>query len=164
MNQNGTFFREVRRRADELIGSPKELAQRMLDLRTAPASEIRLDGRRRSLEWEATRLRLAIEFGRLHGWHLGVCFSAPTLARRAVLPRRREPAWHNPRTIEHPYYYRAARRATGLACHLYPRENLGPELIAWAEANRLVVSFPDFPSWQLPGWTVLVLYQPVRPA
>jgi hypothetical protein len=155
---------DILRRAAEIIGEPDDLAQRLLALMTpipdkGPGAEAR-----RILEQNAIQHHLAVEFGRRHGWTLSAKdFTIQCLARRG----HHDPHGFfqgNTDALDHPYFYRAKGHATAIAAHLYrgAGDTREDQITAWAAAHDLAASFPtDFPSWWFPGWTRLVVYQPV---
>jgi hypothetical protein len=109
--------------------------------------------------------RLAVDFGRMHGWRLSdQPFTAETLARGGVHDGSSERRY-DPTFCDHPYWYRSSRHARAIAAHLYDidigRAVRRAEIPTWAEEHGLRASFPDYPSWWYPGRTTLVLYEPV---
>jgi hypothetical protein len=156
-----TKWADIARRAAEVTGSADELAERILTLMDAPPGESPAEKARRLLEHEAIQHHLAAEFGQRNGWKPGIGFSPSMLARRAIFPRRNESWTTTSDTIDHPYFYRADRRAAAIAAHLYHGTARRQGIVAWAEHHNLTATFPtDFPSWWYPGATTLVVYEP----
>jgi hypothetical protein len=124
--------------------------------------------RREEIElWEEIRSlqgQLADEFGRRNGWRRGKWFSIETLSRNGVRETSAD-GWHYPDgwpQIDHCYFYRKNRRASALVVHLYDARGPDDErIIAWAKSAGLVASFPDYPSWWLPGRTTIAVYEPM---
>ena len=116
----------------------------------------------------AARLRLAIDFGAIHGWTLTTKpFGLRTLGEGKCHDGRgqHDVLGRNPRTgqfhsqFDHPYYYRRHRQTAAIAAHLYSYDACKK-----AECKKIAARFglefeePDFPSWWNPGGTILVVY------
>jgi hypothetical protein len=112
--------------------------------------------------------RLAVDFGRRYGWQSSDRpFTIRTLARGGVHDSEELAGSYDPEFCDHPHWYRSRRHARAIAAHLYVtgsdqesavKARQG-EILIWAAARGLQASFPDYPSWWYPGWTMLVLYQ-----
>jgi hypothetical protein len=139
-----------------------------------------LDGARRAMFVDRTRAarhdlpiliralqqQLATIFGERHGWRLSASGFAPAvLAGRDVSARTADPAngWTRA-AADHPFFYRAERRAAAVVAHLYRAADQDRAAVrSWAAAHRLRVAFPtDFPSWWVPGATTLCVYEPLE--
>jgi hypothetical protein len=111
-------------------------------------------------EIEELNRRLAVDFGRRHGWTVSRRpFMIRTLAQGGVHDRFAFAGGYDPDFCDHPYWYRAGRRAKAVVAHLYDAKDRHGEIMTWAAARGLQASFPDFPSWRHPDWTMLVLYE-----
>lgn len=115
------------------------------------------------------RAALAIEFGRRHGWNRArsIFWNAGVLARRSTTAssiRTGESFGLEGDLFDHSYCYREASRpyrAAAIAAHLYNNSASKPgDLAEKANSLGLTLSWPDFPSWWLPGSTSLALYVP----
>lgn len=110
--------------------------------------------------------RLAVEFGRRHGWQLSdSAFAILTLrlgkARAGQYRRNCDetiPGGHDGRLMDHPYYYRKDGKAAAVAAHLYDWPTIADDCRVYAEQRGLTLLVPDFPSWWFPGSTTLVVY------
>jgi hypothetical protein len=154
---------DILRRAAEITGDPNDLAQQLRVLLMPPPDETRNAEAQRLFEQKAIQHHLAVAFGHRHGWTLSHSeFTLRCLARRA----HHDPYGlfqGNADALDHPYFYRAQRRAAAIAVHLYrgAGDTAEDQVTAWAASHGLAASFPtDFPSWWFPGWTRLVVYQP----
>lgn len=165
--------------AARLTGTPQEMADRLRALldagppKPAPretveaARERQLATQRQELEVAALRRRLADDFAEARGWRPTTApLAAKELARRASIGGN----WHRPSRewglfLPHPTFYRDGDRRTAAAVG-HPTVDLAEsgrsEAEAWAADRELVVSYPNFPSWQYPGRTVLVLFEPAE--
>jgi hypothetical protein len=152
-------------------GTPKEMAERLRELIEsekvpAPPSLARLISRARYAEQCAIRRRLISCFSAPHGWRRSSWFFQPTtLARGGVRDAARDLAkdlW--PDVMDHPYFFRRARRAVAAVCHPYALTDARKaEAMEWATQNGLNVEFPDFPSWHYPGETTTVVFTAKHP-
>jgi len=109
--------------------------------------------------------RLAVLFGANRGWTLSRSdFTLAVLAWRGLFDCRDYYAEPWPREpVDHPFYYRKDRMASGVAAHLYGTFDAAKrqDIAAFAELKGLRTTWPeDFPSWWLPGRTTLVVYTP----
>lgn len=114
----------------------------------------------------AVQHKLAMIYGERHGWRLSASRFAPAvLAGRDVSARAGDPAdgWSRA-AADHPFFYRAERRAAAVVAHLYRAADQDRAGVGnWAAAHRLRVAFPtDFPSWWVPGATTLCVYEPLE--
>ena len=164
--------------AARLTGTPQEMASRLRALldaglpKPAPretvetARERQLATQRQELEIAALRRRLADDFAAARGWRPTTApLAAKELARRSAGGNWHRPAREWGLFLPHPTFYRDGDRRTAAAVG-HPTLDLAEsgrsEAEAWAADRELVVSYPDFPRWQYPGRTVLVLYEPAE--
>jgi len=115
---------------------------------------------------QATRQRLAVLFGKRHGWRLSRSdFSPSVLARRGAFNGRGNHFDQWPRAlVDHGYFYRKDRKAAAVASHLYGDFDAAKrqDTEATAALYGLRVTWPeDFPSWYLPGRTTLIVCTPL---
>jgi hypothetical protein len=135
-----------------------EVAERLIN-------DIEDTSRAAAVRRAARKRRLATEFGAQRGWTLASKpFGRLALIRRAVHSSARnryeEISDDLPHEFfDHPYFYRADRRAVAIAAHLYA---FGPDrterLKKFCEANGLNWETPDFPSWWYPRQSTLVVF------
>jgi len=114
----------------------------------------------------AARQRLAVLFGKRHGWRLSKSdFSPAVLARGGLFNGRGYHVDPWPRDlVDHGYFYRKDRKAAAVTAHLYGIFDYAKrrDTEATAALHGLRVIWPeDFPSWWLPGRTTLVVYTPL---
>ena len=104
--------------------------------------------------------KLAVEFGERNNWKLSKTnFTIRALAEKKVSTYSMD-YFYGSKYYDHGYYYRdKTKRAAALAVHLY---HIPEGIDNWAEKNKLQVSYPKFPSWYYPGYTFLVLYEPIE--
>ena len=152
--------------APAIVAEPREpcwaITDRIRGLRQPPAPETAPERRGCHAEMAELQQRLAVDFGRRHGWMWSERpFTAETLARGGVWDSSGRAGAYDSTFCDHPYGYRVDRRARALVAHLYDG---GPDkILTWAAARGLQASFPDYPSWWYPGQTTLVLYVSVMP-
>ena len=147
-------------------GSCWAIADRLKGLIKLQESDEPPKGRRRldvigiQEEIEELSHRLAVDFGRRHGWTLSdQPFTIRLLARGGVYEGFAFSAGYAPEFCHHLSWYRAGRRAEAVTAHLYDAKDQQGEIMTWAKDRGLQASFPDYPSWWYPGWTTLVLYE-----
>ena len=169
---------DVAEAAARLTGTPQEMADRLRALldaglpKPAPretveaARERQLGTQQQELEIAALRRRLADDFAEARGWRRSIVpMAAKELARRAAGGSWHRPAREWPDLLASPEFFRdQGRRAAAAVGHPPSDAVEGSRLAAeiWAAERGLVLSFPDFPSWQQPGRTVLAVFEPTE--
>lgn len=116
----------------------------------------------RDIELAALRHRMAMDFGRARGWALtSRPFDVTALSGRRRVDRGRLAKVDWPRAYaEGASRYVAGGRPVGLAAHLHAASSgERRSAAAWARSNGLAASFPDSPSWFMPGRTAVVLFE-----
>ncbi len=170
---------DVAEAAARLTGTPQEMADQLRALLDAEPPQVRRresteetrdrqrTAHRQRVEIDALRLRLAFDFATSRGWQ---ATTAP-IAVRELARRSAGGNWHRPphewsHILVSPTFFRDSGRRAAAAVGHPPAEAVdasrnGAE--AWAAERSLVLSFPDFPSWQDPGRSVLAVFESAEP-